>query len=335
MGEQHESYRYGQRDSMTTTFLSENEARHRAILEAALDCVITIDHQGRVVEFNPAAERTFGYERDEALGVPIAELIVPPLLRAAHREGLERCVATGDGRLLGNRVEMPALRSDGSEILVELAVTRVDLPGPPLFTAYLRDISEARRAEEELRRSQELYRLVVLGSKDLIGLVGTDGRIVFASPSHESMLGHQPGSLRRVALATLVHPDDLDSLGEAWSQALAGERGSFNDIRLRHADGTWRCFEGAASGISGDDGVVSMVMTICHDVTEKRDRDCATARVSARSATSSPTRPTTCEPRWRRSLRRSKSSSSAPSTTPTSATRFFSISSGRQRASAG
>ena len=263
---------------MRTTSLSESEARHRAIVESALDCVITIDDEGRVLEFNPAAEQTFGYAREQAVGAPIAELIVPARLRAAHREGFARCVATGDGDLLGRRVEMPGLRADGTEILVELAVTRVELPGRPLFTAYLRDISAARRAEEELRRSQELYRLVVLGSKDLIALVGTDGRIVFASPSHESKLGYPPELLGGAALATYVHPDDAASLGEAWALALAGERGSFVDVRLRHADGTWRYLEGAASGITGPDGDVSMVMVTAHDVTDVRDRDHATTR---------------------------------------------------------
>lgn len=137
----------------------ESEARHRAILEAALDCVITIDQNGHVLEFNRAAEQTFGYSRTEALGRPIGDLIVPPRLRDAHRRGLERCVHTGATRILGTRTEFPALRSDGSEVPVELSVTRVDLPGPPLFTAYLRDISERLRADSELRRSQELDRV--------------------------------------------------------------------------------------------------------------------------------------------------------------------------------
>jgi len=263
---------------MTTTLLSEDAARHRTIVESALDCIVTIDHEGRILEFNPAAERTFGYDREQALGVPIAELIIPPRLRERHRAGFERCVSKGHGRLLGTRIEMPGLRADGSEIIVELAITRVDLPGPAMFTAYLRDITELRRAEEELRHSQELYRLVVLGSKDLIGLVGTDGRIVFASPSHESKLGYPPDSLCGAALATFVHPDDLAALGSAWSLALAGERGAFTDLRLRHADGTWRYLEGAATGISGDDGFVSTVMVMAHDVTEQRDRDHAAAR---------------------------------------------------------
>jgi PAS domain S-box-containing protein len=128
--------------------------RRRAILEAALDCVITIDERGRVVEFNPAAERIFGYGRDEAIGREMAELIIPPALRARHRAGFSRLLATGEARLVDKRVELTGMRADGSEFPVELTVTRIQIPGPPMFTGYLRDISERKRAEAELRASR-------------------------------------------------------------------------------------------------------------------------------------------------------------------------------------
>ena len=136
----------------------ESEARKGAMLESALDCVIAIDHDGRVTEFNPAAERTFGFLREHVLGERMVDLIVAPALRDAHRTGFARYLATGESRVLGKRVEMLAIRADGTEFPVELAITRVSLPGPPAFTAYVRDIGERRRGEDELRRSQELYR---------------------------------------------------------------------------------------------------------------------------------------------------------------------------------
>jgi PAS domain S-box-containing protein len=132
----------------------ESDERHRASLQAALDCVITIDHRGRVLEFNPAAERTFGYRADEIVGEDMCERIVPPALRPRHREGFSRYLATGDARVLDRRIEITGIRADGSEFPVELAITRIALPGPPAFTAYLRDISERKRAEQELRASR-------------------------------------------------------------------------------------------------------------------------------------------------------------------------------------
>jgi PAS domain S-box-containing protein len=125
------------------------EARRAAIVASALDCVIAIDHRGLVVEFNPAAERTFGYSCEQAIGREMAELIVPPDLREQHRRGLARQVAGGEGSLLGRRVELRALRADGSEFPAEVAITRIDLPAGPLFTGYLRDITERASAQAE------------------------------------------------------------------------------------------------------------------------------------------------------------------------------------------
>ncbi|HVF03741.1 MAG TPA: SpoIIE family protein phosphatase [Frankiaceae bacterium] len=131
--------------------LLESEARKSAILEAALDAIVTIASDGRVVEFNGAAERMFGYSAHDAIGRAMAHLIVPPRLRAQHYAGMARHLATGEARILGQRVEIDAQRADGSEFPVELAVTRIDVGGPPMFTAHVRDITEVRRAREELR----------------------------------------------------------------------------------------------------------------------------------------------------------------------------------------
>ena len=126
----------------------QSEARKSAILETALDCIITMDHEGKVVEFNPAAEKTFGYRRAEVIGQDLASLIIPPPFRDRHRIGMAHHLATGEGPVLGKRLELPALRADGTEFPVELAITRIPTDGPPLFTAYLRDISERTRAEQ-------------------------------------------------------------------------------------------------------------------------------------------------------------------------------------------
>ena len=127
---------------------------HQAMLDAALDSVVTIDDDGRVVEFNAAAERTFGYRADEVVGRDMAELIVPPELRARHREGFARFHETGVPHILDSRIELTGMRADGSTFPVELTITRIDLPGESGFAGYLRDITERKEAEEELRASR-------------------------------------------------------------------------------------------------------------------------------------------------------------------------------------
>lgn len=120
--------------------------RNATIVDLALDAIVSIDHEGRIVEFNPAAERMFGYRRAHAMGRAMADLIIPPHLRAAHFAGLRRHLATGESRILGQRLELEAMRADGSLFPVELAIMRMPGDGPPVFTSYLRDLSEQRRS---------------------------------------------------------------------------------------------------------------------------------------------------------------------------------------------
>ncbi len=134
--------------------VADSEARKAAILQTALDCIITCDEQGRVLEFNPAAQRTFGYQPAEAIGRDLADLIIPASLRERHKSGMARYLATGEEKLLNRRIEMTARRADGTEFLAELAITRIPTPGPAQFTAYLRDITERKRLER--RRSARL-----------------------------------------------------------------------------------------------------------------------------------------------------------------------------------
>jgi PAS domain S-box-containing protein len=135
--------------------LAITEERSDAIVAAALDCVITMDHRGLVVDFNPAAEATFGYARDEAVGRELAELIVPPDLRDAHRRALARFTETERPTILGRRIELEGMRADGSLMPVELTITRIGHASPPLFAGFVRDITERRRTRDEMARLLE------------------------------------------------------------------------------------------------------------------------------------------------------------------------------------
>jgi len=132
--------------------LSESREREAAILYTSLDAVITIDHKGRVLEFNPAAQKTFGYERAQVLGRDMSELIIPFSLREQHRKGLTKYFATGEGPILGKRIELTGMRADRSEFPLELTITPIGVGEQTIFTGFLRDITERKRAEEELRK---------------------------------------------------------------------------------------------------------------------------------------------------------------------------------------
>lgn len=143
-----------------TQLLQESRFRTRAIVESALDCIISVDEQGRIIEFNPAAEQVFGYARDEMLDEPMAERIIPPALRALHTAGFQRLLATGNSQILDRRFEISAIRRDGREFPIEIAITRSSIQGRQVFTAYLRDITERRQAEQSLTRQALEARLL-------------------------------------------------------------------------------------------------------------------------------------------------------------------------------
>src|SRR5262249_3679954 len=119
--------------------------------EAALDCIISMDHVGRIIEFNPAAEQTFGYTRDQAVGQDFADLLLPQHLRDFHRRSITRHHRLGDLGLLGRRFETIALRADGTEFPVELSTAQWPTAGPAaMFTAFMRDITEQKRMVKQL-----------------------------------------------------------------------------------------------------------------------------------------------------------------------------------------
>jgi PAS domain S-box-containing protein len=211
--------------------LRRSEARKDAILSSALDCIVTIDHEGCITEFNPAAERTFGYRRDAVLGRQLADVIVPPSLREQHHRGFARYLTTGEARVLGRRIEMTAIRADGSEFPVELAITRIPMDGPPSFTGYLRDITERKRWEEELRRSEaslmEAQRLSSTGT--FSWRVATDD-IAWSEQTYRIFELDPAVPVTFDLLGSRLHPEDIPS----FQQMLDRQRDEGDDFEHEH-----------------------------------------------------------------------------------------------------
>ena len=212
--------------------LGHSDAFMRATLNAAFDAILTMDAEGVIIGANPAAEELFGRPRSALVGHELAATIIPPSLRELHREGLARFVASGAARVVGSPIELRAMRADGTEFPVEVAIRRLEVSGPPVFTGFIRDLTARRVAEAELRALADeqaaLHRVAALVAR------GADTGAVFQTVTQEvatlsgaeaaNMIRYRrddtavvigawnDGSARSVPLGTIV-PLDGDSAG--------------------------------------------------------------------------------------------------------------------------
>jgi diguanylate cyclase (GGDEF)-like protein/PAS domain S-box-containing protein len=130
----------------------ENDKKLRAVIDGALDAIVTIDDKGLLVEFNPAAEKMFGYSKAQVIGKPMAEVIIPPNMRQAHHAGHQQYTLTGQQHIFNRRLELTAMRHDGTEFPVELTLTGLNEDGLSLVTGFIRDISEQKKARREIEK---------------------------------------------------------------------------------------------------------------------------------------------------------------------------------------
>ncbi len=191
--------------------LAASEGRKDAILRAALEGVVIVDHEGLIVEVNPATEETFGWARADVVGADFLETVVAP----EHRESLAPVLRSGTGPLLGTRVEINALRSDHRTFAAEIAITRVDVPGPLLFAVSLRDVTKRRQHEERTREAEAKYRTLVeqLPLATYINEVGLPIQTTYMSPQIETMLGYPVSEWLTPGFFTkILHPGDQDEV---------------------------------------------------------------------------------------------------------------------------
>ncbi len=269
--------------------LRKSEGRTRLIIDTALSAVISMDEQGRIIGWNAQAEQTFGWTRREAIGRMMTETIIPYAHREAHQQGLERFIKTGEGQVMNKRIETTALRRDGTEFPIELAVTPLRLENAYSFTAFVVDISERKQAEEALRTSEARLMMTVQGSH--IGIWDwnlTTGSIYF-SPQWKSQLGHDDHTLTNAfeEWRMRIHPEDQPFVHKTIQSCLDGDQSHFEiEHRLHHQDGNYRWILSRGSVIRDVYGVASRMVGIHIDTTERKrsEEELRAAKESAEAA---------------------------------------------------
>ena len=255
----------------TLAALRNSEERKSAILNAALDGIITIDAEERIIEFNPAAELIFGYARHAVLGHRVDDLIIPPTLRERHRLGMAHCLETGSGPFFDRRVEITAMRADGSEFPVELSLTRIEGQHPPLFTAFIRDLTERKKSELALLESEARFRQLAESITEVFWLTTPEkGTMLYVSPAYETVWGKSCHSLYNDPASWLdaIHPDDRPRIATAMQHTQIEGR-YCEQYRIIRPDGTVRWIEDRAFPVKDHAGRIARIAGVAQDITDR------------------------------------------------------------------
>jgi two-component system cell cycle sensor histidine kinase/response regulator CckA len=251
--------------------LRESEARKAAILDSVLDGIVTMDANGVVLEFNAAAAQIFRYTKAEAIGRPLADLIVPPAYRARHRAGLAHYVATGEGPLIGRLIEITAVRADGSEIPVELAITAVGSGQDSIFTGVLRDITARKHADATRAR----LAAIVDSSDDAIFTVALDDTILTWNAGAERLYGYVASEMIDRSRGLLVAPGKREELVRILERAVRGDASPPFETQGIRKDGSVVDVSLVISPMTDSGAQVTSVSMIARDITERRRAETA------------------------------------------------------------
>jgi diguanylate cyclase (GGDEF)-like protein/PAS domain S-box-containing protein len=258
-------------DKTAITALKYSNELKGSILKSALDGIITINDKGEILEFNPSAQMIFGYSIDEVVGKNIAEIIIPPNLREQHRKGFNQFLKTGEKKIIGKLIEITAMRSCGEEFPVEMTLTEINLDNDRLFTAFVRDITERKRVESELKESEQRYRNIVEAEPECVKTITADGKLLNMNPAGLAFI--EADSFEEVeglCVYDLVIPEDRDVFIKMNERVFNGETVDLQ-FRIEGLKGTRRWMETHAVPVfeTDSDSVVVGHLAVTRDITKR------------------------------------------------------------------
>ncbi|MDD5299315.1 MAG: PAS domain S-box protein [Gallionella sp.] len=249
-----------------TRKLADSEGRLRATINSALDGVIGIDASGKLIEFNHAAETIFGWRKEEVIGLPMAELLIPERYRRAHHDGLARFVDTGEARILNSRIEISALRRDGSEFPIELSITAIPDGDSKLFTAYIRDITERKQTEMKADALIKRNQVLMQNAPDGIHILDEKGNFIETNDAFCRHLGYTQAEILQLSVFDVDAKLTKDVL-QANIEKLLDGRAVFETLH-RRKDGTLMDVEVSVSGVELDGQ--RCLFALSRDITERK-----------------------------------------------------------------
>jgi PAS domain S-box-containing protein len=240
-----------------------------AVLEAALDAIVTLDDRGKVVHVNPAAEQLFGRTRTDALGLDISELVVSPVNSGAGAPEFQHYFTKSRGPVLAQRLEMLALHASGSTAPVELTLVRLATEEPLHYTAYIRDLSDQKRALAALRDSEERYRDLVENANDIIYTHDLAGRLTSWNRAGERITGYKADEILGKNIAMLVAPDHLERARRMIAHKVAEGGRTAYELELLTSAGRRLTVE-ISSRLARQPGKPTYVQGMARDITGRK-----------------------------------------------------------------
>ena len=253
-----------------------SEEQYRTVVETATDAVVSIGEDSKVLFVNPATTKIFGYDTSELIGRPLM-MLMPESLRKLHEAGFRRYLATGERHLNWQGAEVTGLRKNGQEFPVEVSFGEMISNGRKVFTGFIRDMSEKKRAENELRKQKEVFQKIFENIPVTISFVGQDGHIELVNPEWERTMGWTLKEMREhnLNLYAELYPDPQY---RQWVlDLIAASTGEWNDRKVRVRDG--RVIDLAMAVVHLSDGTS---VAIGRNITERKRAEAGLRESEAR-----------------------------------------------------
>ena len=250
--------------------LKSSEERHRVIVEAANDAVIGMDERGDILFANPATKRIFGHDPVEILGKPLT-MLMPEMMRGLHEAGFKRYLATGKRHLNWQGVEVTAQRKNGQVFPVEVSFGEMTSDGHKVFTGFIRDISEKKKAEETLRASERDLSLIIETIPGLVWCAAPNGELNYLNSRILEYTGSSTDDWARLGWISFLHPDDAEPSAGSWSRAVETGEPYDTQCRLRRADGAYRWFRALGQAARDHQGGVTRWYGLLIDIDDRKN----------------------------------------------------------------
>jgi diguanylate cyclase (GGDEF)-like protein/PAS domain S-box-containing protein len=257
----------------TEDALRKSEARLRQLIATTLDAVIAVDCSMNVIEWNRQAEATFGVAARDVLGLPLRQSLFEPRQLSIFGEAVRRYRQTGASRVLRRRMETKAFRVSGEEFPAEVTIAPAGKGSDLTFTAFIRDISERKRAESALEQREKRFRTIVEKSWSGVVLLDGDCRFSYAGSSTLHLIGYDESELLGRSLFEFIHPHHIDGARKVFSDILAmPNHEAHGELRFRHKNGMWIWLEGFSQNLLHEESVGAIVLNY-RDVSQRKETE--------------------------------------------------------------